>query len=40
MDERLTAFGSQVIDSHMRSRERLSSLGDGTYTGIELQAHE
>ncbi|HYQ62866.1 hemerythrin domain-containing protein [Actinophytocola sp.] len=39
MDERLTAFGNQLIDSHIRLRELLAALRDGTYTGIDLQAH-
>jgi hypothetical protein len=39
MDERLTAFGNQLIDSHIRLRELLSSLRDGTYTGVDLQTH-
>jgi hypothetical protein len=39
MDERLTAFGNQLIDSHIRLRELLAALRDGTYTGIDLQTH-
>ena len=39
MDERLTAFGNQLIESHIRLRELLSSLRDGTYTGVDLQTH-
>ena len=39
MDDRLTAFGNQLIDSHIRLRELLSSLRDGTYSGIDLRTH-
>jgi hemerythrin superfamily protein len=39
MDDRLTAFGNQLIDSHIRLRELLAELRDGTYTGIDLQTH-
>lgn len=39
MDARLTAFGNQLIDSHIRLRELLDRLRDGTYTGIDLQTH-
>ncbi|WP_243866370.1 hemerythrin domain-containing protein [Actinophytocola oryzae] len=39
MNERLTAFGNQLIDSHIRLRELLSRLRDGTYTGMDLQVH-
>jgi hemerythrin HHE cation binding domain-containing protein len=39
MDDRLTAFGNQLIESHIRLRELLDRLRDGTYTGIDLQTH-
>jgi iron-sulfur cluster repair protein YtfE (RIC family) len=39
MNERLTAFGNQLIDSHIRLRELLASLRDGTYTEIDLRTH-
>lgn len=39
MDDRLTAFGNQLIDSHIRLRELLDELRDGTYSGIDLQTH-
>lgn len=39
VDDRLTAFGNQLIDSHIRLRELLDRLRDGTYTGIDLQTH-
>jgi Hemerythrin HHE cation binding domain len=39
MDDRLTAFGNQLVDSHIRLRELLSRLRDGTYSGIDLQTH-
>lgn len=39
MDDRLTAFGNQLIVSHIRLREQLAQLRDGTYTGIDLQTH-
>jgi hypothetical protein len=39
VDDRLTAFGNQLIDSHIRLRELLSALRDGTYTGIDLRTH-
>jgi hypothetical protein len=39
VDDRLTAFGNQLIDSHIRLRELLTRLRDGTYTGIDLQTH-
>jgi len=39
MDDRLTAFGNQLIESHIRLRELLSDLRDGTYTGIDLRTH-
>jgi hypothetical protein len=39
MDDRLTAFGNQLIDSHIRLREQLAALRDGTYTGIDLRTH-
>jgi hemerythrin-like domain-containing protein len=39
MDERLTAFGNQLIDSHIRLRELLSELRDGTYAGMDLRVH-
>jgi iron-sulfur cluster repair protein YtfE (RIC family) len=39
MNDRLTAFGNQLVESHIRLRELLSSLRDGTYTGIDLRTH-
>jgi hypothetical protein len=39
MDDRLTAFGNQLIESHIRLRELLAGLRDGTYTGIDLRTH-
>ena len=39
MDDRLTAFGNQLIDSHIRLRELLARLRNGTYTGVDLQTH-
>jgi hypothetical protein len=39
VDDRLTAFGNQLIDSHIRLRELLSRLRDRTYTGVDLQTH-
>jgi Hemerythrin HHE cation binding domain len=39
MDERLTAFGNQLIDSHIRLRELLAGLRDGTYAGVDLRDH-
>jgi hemerythrin superfamily protein len=39
MNDRLTAFGNQLVESHIRLRELLSSLRDGTYTGIDLRIH-
>jgi hypothetical protein len=39
MDNRLTAFGNQRVESHIRLRELLSSLRDGTYTGVDLRTH-
>lgn len=39
MDDRLTAFGNQLIESHIRLREQLSALRDGTYTGTDLRTH-
>lgn len=39
MNDRLTAFGNQLIESHIRLRELLSRLRDGTYTGIDLRTH-
>jgi hypothetical protein len=39
MDDRLTAFGNQLVDSHIRLRELLDALRDGTYVGADLQAH-
>lgn len=39
MNDRLTAFGNQLIDSHIRLRELLASLRDGTYAGIDLATH-
>lgn len=39
MDARLTAFGNQLIESHIRLRGWLDQLRDGTYTGVDLQTH-
>lgn len=39
MDDRLTAFGNQLIDSHIRLRELLTQLRDGTYAGVDLRTH-
>lgn len=39
MNERLTAFGNQLIVSHIRLRELLAGLRDGTYTGVDLATH-
>jgi hypothetical protein len=39
MNGRLTAFGNQLVESHIRLRELLSALRDGTYTGVDLQTH-
>jgi hypothetical protein len=39
MDDRLTAFGNQLIDSHIRLRELLAELRDGTYAGVDLATH-
>lgn len=39
MNERLTAFGNQLIDSHIRLRELLGDLRDGTYSGVDLTTH-
>lgn len=39
MNDRLTAFGNQLIDSHIRLRELLSELRDGTYAGVDLATH-
>jgi hypothetical protein len=39
MDDRLIAFGNQLVDSHIRLRELLAGLRDGTYTGIDLRTH-
>jgi hypothetical protein len=39
VEDRLTAFGNQLIDSHIRLRERLDRLRDGTYVGVSLQEH-
>ncbi len=39
MDDRLTAFGNQLIDSHIRLRELLADLRDGTYAGMVLRTH-
>jgi hypothetical protein len=39
MNDRLTAFGNQLIDSHIRLRELLAELRDGTYAGINLATH-
>lgn len=39
MDTRLTAFGNQLIESHIRLREWLDKLRDGSYTGLDLQTH-
>lgn len=39
MNDRLTAFGNQLIESHIRLREWLEQLRDGTYTGVDLQTH-
>jgi hypothetical protein len=39
MDDRLTAFGNQLIDSHIRLREQLGRLRDGTYSGTDLRTH-
>lgn len=39
MNDRLTAFGNQLIDSHIRLRELLVELRDGTYAGVDLATH-
>jgi len=39
MDDRLIAFGNQLIATHIRLRERLAGLRDGTYTGADLLTH-
>ena len=39
MDDRLTAFGNQLVDSHIRLRELLAELRDGTYAGVDLATH-
>lgn len=39
MNNRLTAFGNQLIDSHIRLRELLGELRDGTYAEIDLATH-
>jgi hypothetical protein len=39
MNDRLTAFGNQLIDSHIRLRELLAELRDGTYAGVDLATH-
>jgi hypothetical protein len=39
MNDRLTAFGNQLIDSHIRLRELLAALRDGTYAGVDLTTH-
>jgi hemerythrin HHE cation binding domain-containing protein len=39
MNDRLTAFGNQLIDSHIRLRELLGELRDGTYAGVDLATH-
>lgn len=39
MDDRLTAFGNQLIESHIRLRELLDDLRDGTYAGTDLRTH-
>jgi hemerythrin-like domain-containing protein len=39
MDDRLTAFGNQLIESHIRLREQLARLRDGTYSGTDLRTH-
>jgi hypothetical protein len=36
---RLTAFGNQLIESHIRLREQLDRLRDGTYAGTDLRTH-
>jgi len=39
MNDRLTAFGNQLIDSHIRLRGLLGELRDGTYAGVDLATH-
>ncbi|MFC4855749.1 hemerythrin domain-containing protein [Actinophytocola glycyrrhizae] len=39
MNDRLTAFGNQLIVSHIRLRELLDELRDGTYAEIDLATH-
>lgn len=39
MNDRLTAFGNQLIESHIRLREQLDRLRDGTYAGTDLRTH-
>jgi hemerythrin-like domain-containing protein len=39
MDDRLTAFGNQLVESHIRLRELLAQLREGTYTGPDLRTH-
>jgi hypothetical protein len=39
MNDRLTAFGNQLVDSHIRLRELLVELRDGTYAGVDLTTH-
>jgi hypothetical protein len=39
VDDRLTAFGNQLVDSHIRLREMLAGLRDGTYSGTDLRTH-
>jgi hypothetical protein len=39
MNDRLTAFGNQLIDSHIRLRELFAELRDGTYSGVDLATH-
>ena len=39
MNDRLTAFGNQLVDSHIRLRELLAQVRDGTYAGIDLATH-
>jgi iron-sulfur cluster repair protein YtfE (RIC family) len=39
MNDRLTAFGNQLIESHIRLRELLAELRDGTYAGVDLATH-
>lgn len=39
MDDRLTAFGNQLVESHIRLRELLGELRDGTYGGVAPREH-